>query len=226
MNPATPVKAAKPATRDANVDDLFRAIRSATVIQQIVRSTRWARWSLSLTALLVATTVACGGKNTRPPATQYPSTSQEETPAPEPEPEAPEPEPELTRFDAGDDIRSMTLEDINAQGPLADVQFDYDSAHLSNDARSRLDVNAKWLMDHSSVMVLIEGHCDERGTVGYNLALGERRATATHNFLLSLGVPAGRMKTISYGKEFPVDPGHNETSFAKNRRAHFVITSK
>ena len=72
----------------------------------------------------------------------------------------------------------------------------------------------------------IEGHCDERGTAEYNLALGERRATAARAYLVSLGIPADRLRTVSYGKEFPFDPGHDESAFAKNRRAHFVITAK
>ena len=81
------------------------------------------------------------------------------------------------------------------------------------------------LLDHSRITILIEGHCDERGTTEYNLALGERRAMAAQNFLLNLGVPPERMRTISYGKEFPINPGHNETAWANNRRGHFVITS-
>ena len=218
MKPANPAKTAKP----ANVRE------SATGRRRPARFHNLGWWGVTFAVLLLATTVACGTKNTRPPATQYPSAPQDETPpsGPEPEPQPERSEPDLTRFDAGDDIRSMSLEDINAQGPLADIQFDYDSAHLSNDARARLDVNAKWLLDHSSVTILIEGHCDERGTVEYNLALGERRAMATQNFLLNLGVPPGRMRTISYGKEFPFDPGGNAAAWAANRRAHFVITSR
>lgn len=222
MTPVQPEKSA------ANTDDLGLLTEKAAGSRGFARFYPWGHWDAIFAALLVVTSLACGAKNTRPPATQYPSTPQDEAPPPKPEPE-PEPkrtEPDLTRLDAGDDIRSMSLEDINAQGPLADIQFDYDSAHLSNDARARLDVNAKWLLDHQSVTILIEGHCDERGTVEYNLALGERRALAAYNFLLTMGMPAGRMKTISYGKEFPVDPGHNETAWSKNRRAHFVITSK
>jgi peptidoglycan-associated lipoprotein len=74
--------------------------------------------------------------------------------------------------------------------------------------------------------VTIEGHCDERGTAEYNLALGERRAGAALAYLVSLGIPASRLKTVSYGKEFPFDPGHDDSAWAKNRRAHFVITAK
>ncbi|MGH9334498.1 MAG: OmpA family protein, partial [Vicinamibacteria bacterium] len=95
-----------------------------------------------------------------------------------------------------------------------------------DEGRSTLDRNADWLKRHASVTVLIEGHCDERGTVEYNLALGERRASAVYNYLMSLGIPAGRLKTISYGKEFPMDLGHTEEAWARNRRAHFEITAK
>ena len=89
-----------------------------------------------------------------------------------------------------------------------------------------LESHARWLKRFRSVIVLVEGHCDERGTVEYNLALGERRAMAAYNYLLSLGVAADQLKTISYGKEFPLDPGHTEGAWARNRRCHFVITAK
>ena len=133
---------------------------------------------------------------------------------------------DLVPVDESDDILSMSLEDINAQSPLDDIHFDYDSAELSGEARSTLDTNVQWLRRNPSVTILIEGHCDERGTVEYNLALGERRSMAAYNFMVSSGLPSERIKTISYGKEFPLDPGHDEAAWARNRRAHFVITSK
>ena len=89
-----------------------------------------------------------------------------------------------------------------------------------------LDENASTLKRNTSWAITIEGHCDERGTAEYNLALGERRAVAARTYLVSLGVPADRLRTVSYGKEFPFDPGHDESAFTKNRRAHFVITAK
>ena len=82
------------------------------------------------------------------------------------------------------------------------------------------------LKTYSTWVIAIEGHCDERGTAEYNLALGDRRALAARNYLLSLGVPAARIKTVSYGKEFPFDPGHAEASWKKNRRAQFMVTAK
>ncbi len=103
-----------------------------------------------------------------------------------------------------------------------DAFFDFDSFALRDDARAALDQDAKLLRDNSDVNVTIEGHCDERGTVEYNLALGERRANAARDYLVAAGISAGRMETVSYGKERPFDPGHDEEAWAKNRRAHFV----
>jgi peptidoglycan-associated lipoprotein len=104
---------------------------------------------------------------------------------------------------------------------LEDVFFDYDSAALSGAAKRTLENNAGQLKD-ADANVTIEGHCDERGTIAYNLALGERRAKAAKDYLVSLGVSANRLKIISYGKERPFDPGHTESAWSKNRRAHFV----
>lgn len=106
---------------------------------------------------------------------------------------------------------------------LEDVFFAFDSSALSSEAKGKLQSNAKQLKDASMVDVTIEGHCDERGTIAYNLALGERRAKAAKDYLVSLGVSASRMTVISYGKERPFDTGHTEAAWAKNRRAHFVV---
>jgi peptidoglycan-associated lipoprotein len=89
-----------------------------------------------------------------------------------------------------------------------------------------MDANAELLTRYPNWVVTIEGHCDERGTPEYNLALGERRALAARNYLISLGIAGDRLRTVSYGKEFPFDPGHTDAAWAQNRRAHFVITSK
>ena len=86
--------------------------------------------------------------------------------------------------------------------------------------------DAEVLKTYPTWVVTIEGHCDERGTAEYNLALGDRRALAARNYLVTLGIAADRLRTVSYGKEFPFDPGHDETAWLKNRRAHFVLTSK
>ena len=124
------------------------------------------------------------------------------------------------------DIGAKSLEELNTEGHLKDVQFDYDSADLSPPMRATLEENAAWLSRYPSVSILVEGHCDERGTVEYNLALGEERARAVRDYLRDLGVGSGRMRIISYGKEFPLDPGHNETAWRRNRRAHLEIVAK
>jgi peptidoglycan-associated lipoprotein len=109
---------------------------------------------------------------------------------------------------------------------LEDIHFEFDKSSLTPEAQDVLRKNADWLNKNSSVMVEVEGHCDERGTIEYNLALGDRRARSAKDFLTNLGVSATRMRTISYGKEMPLDPGHNEAAWAKNRRDHFTIISK
>jgi peptidoglycan-associated lipoprotein len=109
-------------------------------------------------------------------------------------------------------------------GPLEDVHFDYDKADLGDEARGILEKHALWLQNHRTAKVMIEGHTDERGTVDYNLALGDKRARATRDYLVSLGVAADRLQTVSYGKEKPLDPGPSEQAHAKNRRAHFLVS--
>lgn len=109
---------------------------------------------------------------------------------------------------------------------LKDVHFDFDRYDIREQDVEILKENAAILLKYPDVKVQIEGHCDERGTTEYNLALGERRANSVKKYLISLGVPAERLSTISYGKEMPLDPRHNEEAWAKNRRAHFTILMK
>lgn len=101
--------------------------------------------------------------------------------------------------------------------------FDLDSYTIRADARTALDKNAKVLRDHADVKITIEGHCDERGTVEYNQALGEKRAMAARDYLVAAGIPASRIDVISYGKERPFATGHDEESWQQNRRANFVV---
>jgi peptidoglycan-associated lipoprotein len=131
--------------------------------------------------------------------------------------------PEPVRDDA---ISSASLDDLNKNSPLKPVFFELDSSDLGAPGQKVLDENATLLKRYPTWTVTIEGHCDERGTAEYNLALGERRAIAARAYLVSLGIPADRLRTVSYGKEFPFDPGHDEAAYQKNRRAHFVITAK
>ena len=109
---------------------------------------------------------------------------------------------------------------------LKDIHFDFDKYDIRPGDAEILKENAALLMKYSNVKIQIEGHCDERGTVEYNLALGERRANSTKKYLNSLGISSDRISTISYGEERSVDPGHNEEAWAKNRRSHTIILSK
>ena len=109
---------------------------------------------------------------------------------------------------------------------FADIHFDFDKFNLREEDRAILQKYADWLNGNRDVAIIVEGHCDETGTAEYNLALGERRANAAARFLIDLGIDAKRIKTISYGKEHPLDPGHNEEAWARNRRAHFVASVK
>ena len=125
-----------------------------------------------------------------------------------------------------DTVASRSLDELNRESPFQPAFFDYDSADLTPEAQKSLDADAAIMRKYPTWIVTIEGHTDERGTAEYNLALGERRAAAARAYLVSLGIGASRLRTVSYGKEFPFDPGHDDSAWSKNRRAHFVITAK
>ncbi len=108
-------------------------------------------------------------------------------------------------------------------GPLKDINYAFDSYALDSAAKATLDANAAWLKSNASATTQIEGHCDERGTNEYNMALGANRARTALDYLRAQGVEASRMSMVSYGEELPLDPGHNEAAWAKNRRAHFNV---
>lgn len=181
---------------------------------------------VALLAILtpILTLSACGGKNRRGPAvaTGAPDSGSSSQGGEQP-------------VDSGPDIRSVDPDSAQGEdfavsdqsgegGPLEDIHFEYDQAELTDQARAILERNAQWIKGHAAAKVRVEGHCDDRGTVEYNLALGERRAQSTRDYLVSLGVDAGRLATVSYGKERPVDSGTTETAFARNRRAHFAVS--
>ncbi len=116
---------------------------------------------------------------------------------------------------------------VELQRNLSDVYFAYDESELTDDAREALRSNSDWLqLPHVTATIEIEGHCDERGTVEYNQALGERRARAAYDYLASLGVPEARLEMVSYGKERPQCSESNESCWQRNRRAHFRITTR
>jgi len=111
-----------------------------------------------------------------------------------------------------------------AETAVKDIFFEFDKSNISPDAREILKANTDFLLKDGNSKVVIEGHCDERGTAEYNMALGQRRAQETKKYLVNLGIKEPRIKTISYGEERPFDPGHDEDAWAKNRRAHFAVT--
>ncbi|HEY7727550.1 MAG TPA: peptidoglycan-associated lipoprotein Pal [Candidatus Eisenbacteria bacterium] len=156
---------------------------------------------LLLTLVLSAGCASRKQVTTAEPAPPPPPPAESKTETPPPPPTPPSEKPKLT---------------------IQDAFFDFDDFSLRTDAKAALDNNAKYLEANSDTKVVIEGHCDERGSVEYNLALGEKRARAAKDYLVSYGIVSGRMTTISYGKERPFDPGHDEDAWAKNRRAHFV----
>jgi peptidoglycan-associated lipoprotein len=121
---------------------------------------------------------------------------------------------------------SATLVEQNTKSPHKPAFVPLDRSDLDDAGRAIVSANADVLKKYPSWKITVEGHADERGTAEYNLALGERRASAVKTYLVSLGIPADRLETVSYGKEFPFDPGHDEGAWSKNRRAHFVVTAK
>lgn len=106
---------------------------------------------------------------------------------------------------------------------LSDINFEFDSSALASGQKESLRGNSQWLLDNPDEKVVIEGHCDERGTAEYNMALGMRRAQSVYDFLRNLGVSESQMSRVSYGEELPLDPAHSDAAWAKNRRAHFSL---
>jgi peptidoglycan-associated lipoprotein len=169
--------------------------------------------ALGLGLALVLTGAGCAKRAVKaPPAPAPPPPI--ETPAPTPPPPTPPPAPPPAPTPAPPQVTAADF------GPAL---FDYDSYALRDDARAALDQNARLLRENASLQITIEGHCDERGTVEYNQALGEKRAQAARDYLTGAGLDASRIQIVSYGKERPFEPGHDEAAWAKNRRAHFVL---
>ena len=164
---------------------------------------------VSLMVILIVAFSACSKKQTTEPPMTEPEVT-ETTPPPPPPVEEEEP------------VMEEEVEPVKMP-VLEDVFFDFDKFSLTMSAQRKLDKNATQLRDASSFKILIEGHCDERGTNAYNLALGEKRAKAAKDYLVSQGIAASRISTVSYGEERPFDTGHDETAWSKNRRGHFVV---
>jgi peptidoglycan-associated lipoprotein len=187
--------------------------------------------AITLVMLVVALAIGCAKKQPAtaagqpaPPAT---TPTQPSTPPPPPPRTAERveeavPVPSINE----DNISNRSLEDLNRDSPFKPAFFALDSEDLDDAGRAVVAANADIMKKYPTWVVTIEGHCDERGTAEYNLALGERRAVAVKTYMVALGISPDRLRTVSYGKEFPFDMGHTETAWSKNRRAHFVITSK
>lgn len=191
---------------------------------------RWFRLSFLSALFGVALFAAACGKEEPvvapppPPPPAPPVVQAPPPPPPQPPPQPPPPPPPTPSEEQL--FAAMSLDQLNAQKPLEDVKFEYDKADLSETARATLQRNATYLKRWSSTEVKIEGHADSRGTSEYNLALGERRATAVRDYMVSLGLPAARMSTVSLGEEQPVCTEEAESCWALNRRGHFVFTKK
>ena len=186
------------------------------------------RLAVLLVLLSLGLSAACGGKK-RPPNVASGSAgsgaSGRGTPS-----EAPLP------VDSGPDVAPLDADAARSEdfsitdpatlegGPLEDIHFERAQSTLTDRARGILEKHALWLQNHRAAKVMVEGHCDERGTAEYNLALGDQRARAARDYLVSLGVAAERLNTVSYGKERPLDPLNSEAAFSRNRRAHFVVS--
>ena len=187
----------------------------------------------TLVLISVALVPACKSKKTPPPVAQPPVTDMrppEVAPPPTDTATSVAPptdfvkEPEVT-----EEVVPENVEELNrwaqTKGYIRDAFFTYDEAGLDDAAQSALSASATWLKSPqgASYRLLVEGHCDERGTEQYNLALGDRRSNTAKDYLVTLGIDAGRIRTVSYGEERPFEEGHDESSWAQNRRAHLVL---
>jgi peptidoglycan-associated lipoprotein len=180
------------------------------------------------TAIIVLFVAAAGGlaacgKKTPPPPPPPPPVAPEPPPPAPPPPPKPEVAPQVDEYAK---LQAMSAEDIDKMGLLSDIYFDLDRSDIRDSERATLTKDADALKKFDFLKVTVEGHCDERGTIEYNLALGERRAKAAFDYLVSLGVPADRLKVVSYGKEVPVCTESTEACWQRNRRAHFTISGK
>jgi peptidoglycan-associated lipoprotein len=175
--------------------------------------------------LALAGAVAFGGCNHKPPAAPPPppAPAAPATPPPAPPPAAPAVTPQVDEYAR---IKGMSSDEIERLGLFAEIHFDFDRHDIREVDRPLLTKSAEVLKKFDFIKITVEGHCDERGTVEYNLALGEKRARAVADYLLSLGVLPERLKTVSYGKEVQVCQDANEECWFRNRRARLTVTGK
>lgn len=169
--------------------------------------------------VMVAFFNSCQKKVATEPVKEAPTTKVEAVDEKAPQIE----KPQLTEEEI---FQRNTLEEVNRQGYLQKIHFEYDKYNVKDDMKPIMAQNAEWLLQHPAVEIRIEGHCDERGTTEYNIALGEKRAEAAKNYLVSLGMNPAKIKIVSYGKSKPLVQGVDEATYFQNRRAEFVITKK
>ncbi len=180
---------------------------------------------IAIAAIALAIVGASSCSNKAKP-TSVPETSHAQAEAPAPAPAAEAPAPAAEPFPKSD-VEKMPVEpgvdELNRSGVLKTIYFAYNSNDLDDAAKTTVQSNAAWMKSHARYTVEIGGHCDERGSIGYNVALGDRRASAVKQYLTGLGVDGTKLVPVSYGEEKPADPGHTEAAWAKNRRAEFTI---
>lgn len=187
---------------------------------------RFAVWALLPVALFV---LASGCKPKKPVTPDQPKMEVEtrETPVTPPPAQEVTPPRDLSADDSAANKLPKDVEELNRvlreRGLIGDVYFAYNESDLTPEAQAQLSKNASWLRANPGYVALVEGHCDERGTNEYNLALGERRASTTVGYLVSLGVAAGRFQTVSFGEERPACTESAESCWSQNRRAHFIV---
>ena len=182
-----------------------------------------------IAVMMVLALVAVAGCKKKQAQTSPDMTIRPSTVEPTPQEVTSSPEPTIQGDQTPDPLSGDLQEATDyatRQGLLGDVFFDYDQAELRSDARDRLARNAQFLNEHPEFVVTIEGHADERGTNEYNLALGERRASAARDYLTTLGVSGSRIRTLTYGEERPFCGAADESCWSQNRRAHFTITGR
>jgi len=187
----------------------------------------------TLVTLVVLGSFACRTKttkNTPPKTTTITDTVSESVPT-STMVEAPEdfvtetPETAVSSENLGGDIEEINRRAM-AQGWVRDAFFEYDASTLSTDAQEALSTSANWLRSHPEFNLLVEGHCDDRGTEQYNLALGDRRANTARDYMTTLGIDGGRIRTVSYGEERPFETGGSEAALRSNRRAHLILVKR
>ncbi len=179
--------------------------------------------AIFLAAAMTAAIFTSAGCKKKPPAETAPAPEPIEDVKPTPAPTPPPPPPPPPPAPPPKPVETTTAAMLNRQGVVKTIYFDFDKYELRADARTALAANVEWLQANTKWNVLIEGHCDERGTNEYNMALGDKRSNAAKSYLISAGVSPGRLRIISYGEERPADMGHTEDSWAKNRRGAFLV---